>query len=79
MTIIEQLAQSIADGADDSMDMVEAVEEAQLILTVGAFVELCTRLDVCWVHITDVDTCLDNGLNCPLAESVRAAREEASS
>jgi len=78
MGIIDRLAQTLADGAD-SDDLIEAVEEAQTILTAVAYVELCIRLDVCWVYTIDVDTCLDDGRDCPLAESVRAAREEGQS
>lgn len=60
--IINALADQILD--DDSALSLDDIDELADLLTERAFRRLCAAIDCCPFHHCDIDTCLDDDLDC---------------
>lgn len=58
---LSTLADHLLDSADN-LDLLLA--PLRLLMTPLDFNELCAMIDICPIHMTDIDTCLDDDLDC---------------
>jgi hypothetical protein len=59
--LVAGIADDLIVDVEDGFDVIAGVEAARLILTPQAYEALCSHLDVCPMHVCDLDTCADDG------------------
>ena len=73
-TPISRLAELILN--DEDGDFLEDVELFRPLLREEDWTALCDATEVCPIHLTHVEICLDDEDDCPTAQAIREARHE---
>ena len=61
---LDRLARFLMDDAHGPDALAELIEPLATLLAPALFAHLCEMLDFCPEHLTDIDSCYDDELDC---------------